>query len=59
MSKFKLPFKVKSETESAHTKMLETFTEMLEGWKYNKEGRDYSLVDNKEELTIEVLAWKE
>ncbi len=59
MRKFKAPIKVKSETEVKHNEMLETFQEMMDSWKYKREGRDYSLVDNKEELTVEILAWKE
>jgi hypothetical protein len=57
MKQFKAPFKVKVETESKYNEMLVTFKEMLEGWKYKKEGRSYTMEEDKDNLTIIINAF--
>jgi hypothetical protein len=57
MTQFKAPFKIKLESDDKYNEMLHTFQEMLDGWKYKKEGRDYKIKEDKENLTIEVQAF--
>ena len=49
-------FKVKSETKETHENMVKQFSDMLNTWKSNKEGRDFELVNNEEELALEITA---
>ena len=50
------PMRIKSGTVERHEEMLAMFEDMLEAWKYRKDGRDYELKDNKEELVVEITA---
>jgi len=54
--KINVGFKVKVDSPSKYEEVLNTFMSMLETWKYNKEGRTYEVVEDKENLVIEVNA---
>lgn len=56
MSKFKVPFKVKVDSIERYDETFVAFKEMLEGWKYKKEGRDFVITGDKEGLEIKIEA---
>ena len=56
MSKTTTPFKVKFGLVSKYNEQLLVFQEMMESWKYNKQGRDYTLIEDKDNLMLEIIA---